>query len=211
MTAAKIPPAVFGEPLTIGGEIGSSPNFRGDYKLDNAEKDDQLRLEQNFEIELFYRASDHVSIFLEGKGSREAVMYDEAIKHPTERANTRGETWLFAGKGGVGLQIGRQNFREAREWWWDRNLDAVRVYFGRRRFSMELDIAKDLGYSSTKYGKIDPTEDGVLRLLGHSSWAWQKNHRLDLFFLRQNDKSRRLALNEIVLEDREDESDANLQ
>ena len=202
---------LFGKPLTIGGEIGSAPNFRGDYELDDTEKDDQLRFEQNLELELFYRASENVSIFLEGKSSREAVVYDQEKKRPTERAMTRGETWIFAGKGGVGLQIGRQNFREAREWWWDRDLDAVRVYFGRRRFSLELGVAKDLGYSSTKYGKINPTEEGVLRLLGHSSWAWQKNHRLDLFFLRQNDKSRRQILNEIVLEDREDESDANLQ
>ncbi len=205
---------LFGRPLTIGGEVGGSPSFRGDYKLDDAKKDDQLRLEQNFEIELFYRASDNVSIFLEGKGAREAVVYDEATKRPTERAITRGETWLYAGnilKSGIGLQIGRQNFRETREWWWDRNLDAVRLYWGRRNFSLALAAAKELGYSSTKYGKMDPTEDGVLRLLGHASWAWRKSHRLDLFFLRQNDRSRRQAMDDIVPAGREDESDASLQ
>jgi hypothetical protein len=202
---------VFGKPLTVGGEIGSAPSFRGDYELDDAGKDDQARFEQNFELELFYRAPENVAIFLEGKSSRETVVYDQDQKGPAERAITRGETWLFAGKGGVGLQIGRQNFREAREWWWDRNLDAARVYLSRRRLSLELGVAKDLGYSSTKYGKINPTEDGVVRLLGHSSWAWQRNHRLDLFFLRQKDRSSRYALNQIVAENREDESDANLQ
>lgn len=46
----------------------------------------------------------------------------------------RDQAWVFLDRilgSSFGLQLGRQNFKETREWWWDDDLDAVRLYFDR--------------------------------------------------------------------------------
>jgi hypothetical protein len=96
------------------------------------------------------------------------------------------------------VQIGRQNFRERRQWWWDADLDAVRLYFNRKNFYFETAFAQELGYASTEFDKYDPEEEGVRRVLGQASWRRQKDHRLDLFFLRHNDVSPRHRVNQFV-------------
>ncbi|RMD98904.1 MAG: hypothetical protein D6814_06580, partial [Calditrichaeota bacterium] len=138
---------LFGRPLIIGGEVGHSWKFRGDYKLEDRAKDDLLRMDQGVELELFYRPGKNVAIFLEGKSSRESLLYHQAQKHEIETEIERGEMWLYAGGllgTGLGLQIGRQNFREFREWWWDEDMDAVRLYFNRQRIHGEFAVAREL-------------------------------------------------------------------
>ena len=45
-------------------------------------------------------------------------------------ARERGETWLYMSHlfgSNFSLQVGRQNLREPRSWWWDKDLDALRL------------------------------------------------------------------------------------
>lgn len=205
---------LFGKPLVIGGEFGNASNFRGDYKLDPEEQDDQLKYEQGLELELFYRPSKTLAVFVEGKGARETMPYAESSPSPAFRSFKRGEMWLYANNvfnSHFSVQIGRQNFRERRQWWWDADLDAVRLYFSRRNFYLETAFAQELGYSSTEFDRFDPEQEKVRRILGLASWQWQKDHRFDLFFLRHDDLSPRHALQQFVAEEKEDPSDARLQ
>ena len=205
---------LFGKPLILGGEFGNASNFRGDYKLKNGAEDDQLKFEQGLELELFYRPNKNLAVFVEGKTAREAVPYAESGPEPVFRTIKRGEMWIYANNifgSPFSAQIGRQNFREQRQWWWDADLDAVRLYFSRKNFYFETAYAQELGYTSTEFGKFDPEQEGVQRVLGQASWRWQKDHRLDLFFLKHNDISPRPRINQFVPSEREDESDARLR
>ncbi|MFQ5707447.1 MAG: alginate export family protein [bacterium] len=204
---------VLGHPLVIGGEFGNTSRFRGDFKLKDHSKDDKVRLDQEFQLELFYRFARNVSLFLEGKSLSESVVFDQSGDRRNETAVERGETWLYLGNlfgSGFSLQIGRQDFREKREWWWDEDLDAVRLYFSRRRFYAELAVAKELAGVSTLDGGIDPEQRDILRILGRLSWSWRPKQRLDWFFLRHHDFSNTYKIGERVAEDREDPSDADL-
>lgn len=183
---------LWGRPLIIGGEVGNSVNFRGDYELDDAEKDDLARLDQGIELEFFYRPSRNVSIFFEAKSSREQVVYDEQREGGLESRIYRGEMWIYFSRllgTPLALQVGRQRFREDREWWWDSDLDAVRLYYLGRRFYAEAAISEELPGLHLDSEELDPEEQGLVRYLGRLSLALHREHRLEGFYLRQRDRS----------------------
>src|SRR6185436_10578181 len=97
--------------------------------LGDDDRPDESRFEPAFELELFYPAANHVSVFLQGSASAVAWARPDEDE---ERDFSRGESWVLLETlqpTGFGLQIGRQNFRDGREWWWDEDLDAIRVHY----------------------------------------------------------------------------------
>ncbi len=204
---------LFGHPLTIGGEIGVTPRYRHNFNLEPENNRDRVRLDTEAQVELFYFVSPNLAFFVEGQLDYQQDLYrgsDGTTRGDVEFK--RGETWAFWGEilqSEFSLQVGRQNFRESREWWWDEDLDAVRLYFSSAFFNFELGIAEQLFPVSTRDDGIDPEEKDVLRILSHASWEWSKKQRLGLFFLHQHDHSRTEDIEQKIHEQFEDENDGN--
>ena len=53
-----------------------------------------------------------------------------------------------------------------REWWWDEDLDAFRVYYDRPQMHGELGVAQELAPESTLNRFITPDQEDVFRFLG---------------------------------------------
>jgi hypothetical protein len=104
----------------------------------------------------------------------------------------RDEMWLYAAnlmETPVSVQVGRQRVFEDREWWWDEDLDMFRLHFDQRTLHFEAGLAQLIGRVSTDEDHIDPEEEDVLRLLARGTWEWTRRNRLEMFFLRQWDRS----------------------
>jgi alginate production protein len=198
-------------PLFVTGEYDATLRDRKNLRLDN--ESDVISLDHEAKLELYYPLNDRTFIFLVGK----AIYEDElrrAGKHPTnDKSLARDQMWVFfdrLGTTGFGLQIGRQNFQEAREWWWDDDRDAVRMYYDNGPFHAEFAIGKEVGRTSTLEKELAPEEQGVVRFFGVGSWHWAAKQRLEFYALRQRDGSRTQPIGAILPSDREDPSDANL-
>ncbi len=204
---------VFGRPLTIGGEVGVTPRYRHNFNLNPDKNRDRVRLDTEAQIELFYVWNPNLAFFTEGQLNYQQDLYRG--NNGTTRGDVefkRGETWMFWGEilqSNFSLQVGRQNFRETREWWWDEDLDAVRLYYSRPFFHFEVGIAEQLFAVSTNDEGIDPEEKDVLRILSHASWEWSNKQRLGLFFLHQHDYSRTERIKERLREEFEDDNDGD--
>jgi alginate production protein len=200
-------------PLTIGGELKAASEYKGNFSLTKNPKDDVLSLKQKLQLELLYPLTENTSLFLEGEATYEAEPFSEATSLKPKRAIERGQTWLFVGnllQSNFSLQIGRQSLSDRRSWWWDEDLDAVRLHYDLRRLHAELTLAQQMGNISTDPHENKPTADHVLRLLGNTAWLWTRDQRLDGFFLYQNDHSSRQSIGQLVKNEREDPSDATL-
>jgi alginate production protein len=132
---------LFGKPLTIGGEIGVTPRFRGNFNLDPDKNRDRMRLDTEAQLEFFYPWSANLAFFIEGQvGYQQDLYRGNNGTRKSEAELKRGESWIFWGdilQSNFSLQVGRQNFRESREWWWDEDLDAIRLYYHRPLSAME--------------------------------------------------------------------------
>jgi len=203
---------LWGRPLTIGGEYEFEPTWRKDFDFDNS-GDDLLRLDQQIELELLYGFSPDLALFLEGKAFYRKDLHEENGPEKDEDSFERGEMWLYARQlygSNWGVQAGRQNFIDGREWWWDEDLDAVRLHYDRKRLHAEIAIAEELARVSTLEDDLDPEKEDVFRILGSASWRWAKRHSVEFFFLDQDDSSGTPALGAVVSDTSEDEVDSDL-
>ncbi|NOU22463.1 MAG: alginate export family protein [Methyloglobulus sp.] len=183
---------LLGKPVTIGGEYDLNPGFRDNLDLDKIDPDGSMRLDQELKLEAFYPISNFTAVFLSFKGITESRFnVDSDTTDQTRVELARDETWIYfdriAGTG-FGLQFGNQNVSETREWWWDKDMDSLRLYYNRGPLHFELTGGKQIGGESTQRS-IDPEEDEIYRVMGLGSWMWNSKQRLELYFLKQWDRS----------------------
>lgn len=183
---------LFGKPVTIGGEYDFSPRLRNNFDLDDTDQDANVRLEHELKLEAFYPISNFTAVFLSFKGGNTSRFnYSKDSKNRTTFEVVRDETWIFFDRiagSGFGLQFGNQNTSETREWWWDKDMDSLRIYYNRGPFHFELMGGQQLGGESTLVS-LNPRDKEVPRVMSLASWAWTYKQRLELFFMKQWDNS----------------------
>lgn len=199
--------------MTIGGEFGLKADADGDRDIDKDESDEQVDSEAQLQLEAFFEFNDGFSGFAEIK-AEQSDRYDSSFdRQRSEFDIKRGELWLFVDQPlglPVGIQIGRQNFAEDREWWWDTDLDAIRAYVSRPMFRLELAIAEEVGRETLSGDRGDAEDLDVTRLLAMASLRMSPSLSVDGFLLRQNDHSSSFDVSDIIAADHEDEDDADL-
>lgn len=111
------------------------------------------------------------------------------------------------------LTVGRLEFVSASEWWfwWDEELDAVRLesYYG--NFDVMLGFAEEQARESTDADFIDPEFDGVKRSMLTLGWEVAPRQSIILYYLDQRDDSKSFQPGEFEDSDRIDEEDADLR
>jgi hypothetical protein len=185
----------------------------GDYELDPAAKDDLLEVEPALVVGLFYRLTESNSIYFENELQYKNEYYSEIGKTYNKWIVERQESWIYFGnvlESEFSLQIGRQSYEDERQWWWDEQLDSVRLHYDTDNFHSELALAQELARESTEDDRMDPEKEDILRALGHSAYSQDDALRLDVFALYQDDHSDQPEQEAIVKPYLEDESDADL-
>ncbi len=203
---------LMGKPVTIGGEYDLNPGYRDNFDLDSKDRDGSVRIDQELKLEAFYPISRFTAVFLSFKGISETRINEGVPSSQTNLEIARDETWIFFDRifgTGFGLQFGNQNVSETREWWWDKDMDALRLYYNRGPLHFELTGGKQLGGDSTQIS-IDPDEDEIYRILGLSSWMWNSKQRLEFYFLQQWDRSTQENKNQIIKRINRDTYDQNM-
>lgn len=175
--------------------------------------DDSQGFKQELQFQLYYRANERFSAFGEIKLSAEQLSYPNQTPHRSDRLAERGELWLSWERlfnSQAAIKIGRQNFIEPRRWWWDSDLDALRIDYASTTWQVNMAVAQTLARLTTLDKFIEPNEEDVLRWLGNASWKPSLGLQFAAFYLRQRDHSTRPALNSVIETARVDESDASL-
>lgn len=176
--------------------------------------DNERTSKQELQLQLSYRANDRLSAFAEIKGQFEQRVDAVEASRTSENELERGELWVFwqpLPNKDVSIKIGRQNFADPRQWWWDEDLDALRLDYTGRSLHLTLGIAEAVVRKSSLEYFIEPPDDEVLRLLGHANWKYSSGLEFSLFYLAQRDESSRPLVNSRVKTEKIDESDADLR
>jgi hypothetical protein len=202
---------LFDRPITIGGKYEVSPEYRDNYNLDSTDDRNLTRVNQEFRLEMLYKYSPGLIIFLEPQ-----------LVHTWDRRNDRedeselelrrGQSWFYYAfwpDAGLALQVGRQNLQERRSWWWDADLDAARLHFSSPTVLAELGIAREV-FPVTLDDDILADQEDVTRGFGRWDWQWASRQHLEFFWLSERDRSGSPEEGVPVLEDVVDARDAEL-
>jgi alginate production protein len=204
---------LFGRPLIIGGEIGGSTQFRKGYELVRGADDDDLEVSPELKLEAILDIDENTVAFAAGKVFADQTLYKQGGGAKGEAGVELSEAWLLRTKmfgTPFAMQIGRQQIKERREWWWDEKLDALRFHYFGKNVSGYVGAGVELGYYST-LGRADPEDRKINRVFGHVNWEWADRQELGLFALHARDQSGRYAINDVIQSDRVDDTDANLR
>jgi hypothetical protein len=205
---------VFGRPLSVSGQYEVIVELVDQVELgDFSRKASRALLEQELEIEAFYGFGPILSLFVQGRFGHTEELASDSPEPISNLWAERGEMWLYS-EGlllpGLVFELGRLNYEDDRRWWWDADLDAVRVSYETGDFEVVFSTAFELGASDSSLGYVEPDHDHVLRLIGEASWDWFPNHVIEMFALHHDDDSGAEKPGKVVDRDREDESDGQL-
>ncbi len=206
---------LLGRRLTLTGAFETTIDFSRRTNVGAGESASGETLwESEVEIEAFYAFSKNTFFFAQGVAG-----FDRSVTAPAGTLQVqssfleRGEMWwaqrnLFGR--GIHLEVGRLDFDDDRTWWWDDDLDAIRLEFAGDDMDLEIAVAREFGARSTAEDGIDPTAHRVTRIFAEASWEWVEEHAIEWYLLRSIDRSGTEAVGVLVPERREDERDGTL-
>lgn len=202
-----------GRPLTVSGELGADvEQLMQPLEGSRSSQRNSLRA-LAVEAEVFYSLSDSVSLFAQWRLVRESRSQRPGARGRWQQHAERGEMWLHGqdvADSGLDVQWGRIRFEEERRWWWDQELDALRLYHDGDELKFSIAAARERGRVRSDQRGIDASQQGVRRWLANASWNWQPEQTIGLFVLRHDDRSATEVLGQSVAVATQDDSDARL-
>lgn len=205
---------VFDRRLVVGGEweLGVA-GLRRFVLGEPVRQENRVLLGQELEVEAFYSFGPALSIFAQVRGIMEEDLLSHTVDELSDLYVERGEMWLYSENIAdlhINFDVGRLNFEDERRWWWDEDLDALRLAYETDTFEIAFALARELGSARSDRDWVEPDHHRVLRWIGELGWDWHENHAIEAFFLHQNDHSPTESPGQSVKRKREDDSDGDL-
>jgi len=202
---------LFGRAVELTGSWEYSDEQRTNFDLQASRARDRHVGEHEVKLEARWRQTEHTEIFLQAVALHERRRTEGTPGTQTTRALERGQTWVrFHQIDGapLSLQMGRVALVERRGWWWDDDLDAIRLDYRGERLRFDIGIGRNLARVSSGDVQLDPTQARVSRGWGQLTWRKSSAIAAELFWLTNKDTSDTPAPGSVVSDpDLADESD----
>ena len=174
--------------LALGLEFTIEVEQENNFDLERALADDSMLVSPQLSLAVSYDPHPKVLTFLEAEWSRELITDDRGQQ--VDRANLElKQAYLAFGEvtRGLKLQIGRQSFKDEREWLFDEDLDALRIFYRRHRLGFELALARDRVFAKELLRAETPERIDYYLLL--SRYAFSRGDEIQLFVIKHDDRS----------------------
>ena len=165
----------------------------------------RVLFEQEAKPELFYTLGPQLSLFAQARVGMEKDLLSATRQRGSRSFVERGEMWLYSetipGSARLKLEIGRLDFEDDRRWWWDEDLDALRITVAGESFELALAVARELYPTRSDRRFVAPENEAVQRVIAEVSWDWRADHSIQLFALFHDDRSRTPGIGEFITRD----------
>jgi len=168
--------------LTFGGQVELEYTLERNLDLDSAEDEDLSTIEPGLTLVFSFDPSRHFQAFFDAKLGGE-FLFEDGDKVDDKVVLEIEQAYLFFKdllNEGFSFQIGRQRFEDERQWLYDEELDAARVFYKISDFSLELSVSrKDLAdrdllnpdeeeqiNNYVVYGKYEHEDEEIERIAG---------------------------------------------
>lgn len=203
-----------GRPLFLSGQLEADVDQLEHLELGaEVAGSERLATAQEIETELFFAAGPVLSLFAQLRAVAECEQFSRSADRCDAAHFERGEMWAYFREpfgAGFDIDVGRLNFEDDRLWWWDVDLDALRLSREYSNFELAVAAARELGPARLDRSRIEADEQSVQRWIAEASWDWHANHSLEAFALVHHDRSPREMPGTLIRTEREDEFDTRL-
>ncbi len=174
--------------LRVGARLELDTKMKRNFDLDSSSRDNETSTEPQLKTALSYVPNPRVSGFLElALAKRFFLNHPDGTRSDDTKLRVRQLYVLFPRLSrGAGLQVGRQRFKDPREWWYDAKLDSARLLYGHGPFGLEASVSRKQ-IVGDDFLNDERTEDvGYLMLVGH--YRPGADTALDLYAIARNDR-----------------------
>jgi len=177
--------------LSLGGRLESDYRFERNLDLDPGRRDTESILEPKVALGISYRPDRNFRSFVQLELSRDYALEE---RRPRERspklelthAFMRFEHWR---DNGISLQLGRQRFRDSREWLFDEELDGVSGFYQLSRFALELSVTRE---EIVDKDLLEHEQQGrINNYMVYGAYALDAKQHLAAYVLARDDRSAR--------------------
>lgn len=180
----------FGRPVKVSGSWEYSDELRDNFDLTHANARNRRVREHEVKLEARSRPTNDTEVFAQLVALHESRRTQGSAGTQTSQALERGQAWVkFERLGGTpwALQAGRVALIDRRAWWWDDDLDAVRLIRAGESWSLDTGLAREVARVSSAVSGIAASARGVTRWFGQASWRLAPRHTIDAFWLHARD------------------------
>ena len=185
---------LLGKPVEITGSWEYNDERRRNFDLNRARARDRRVRDHEVKLEARARPTPDTEVFIEAVGLQDTRRTQGTRGADRNHSFERGQSWVKVERLGGSrwaVQAGRVALIDRRSWWWDDDLDAVRLIGGGEGWRLETGLGRELARVSSEDRRIRPENRGVMRWFGQATWDLARRHRLDAFWLIAHDRSRR--------------------
>ena len=203
-----------GHPLSASLQYELGFDWIRQFKYGNLSQDlSSVILEQQIEPEVFYNLGPRLSFFAQARAGLEKDLISTTRNRVSQSFVERGELWLHSKpipSFPLTFEMGRLDFEDDRRWWWDEDLDALRITIEKEPVELSIAIAQEMGPIRSDRNFIEPEKEAVQRLIVEAAWDLSAHHSIQIFALNHRDRSRIHSVGEQIRSERKDDSDAKL-
>ncbi len=158
--------------LSYGIQIGLDGFHTNDLDLDSGRDDDQTVLESKLDVAFTFHPNETLRAYVDLELSRKEVIgsSDNGESDMTSLSIKEAHVTLRESFDGLTAQIGRQQFQDPLEWYYDRELDALRAYYRFGSVAFEVSLSEQ-GFVDEDFPDSDDTDKVTNAfLVGHHAF-----------------------------------------
>ena len=204
---------LFGTRLILGGKVTMAAGARRNYDLASGANDDDVTAAPEATLEAIWLPSSTDVVFAAVKGTYESMLYRGGGGARDQSSIELDSLWYLKTRilrTPLAVQVGRQKMQDRRNWWWNENLDAVRLHYFGSQLTAFAGVGEVSAVNLSTRNGLKPEERGLLRAFATAEWEWTKRNTLSLFALHQSDRTSRYVVGAVVGRNLGDRQDANL-
>jgi alginate production protein len=157
--------------------------------LDSSRNDDRATIEPRLDLAVAWEPTENLRAFTEVELRRGIVVRDEddSLDPEAELRLEQAYVTFSEFRPGLSLQIGRQNFEDERDWWYDEELDAARLFFRSGSFGLEISAARNPAFGNDLLNRERTERSDNYFLVGR--YAYTDYAELNAYVIAQKDGS----------------------
>lgn len=137
--------------LSYGAKIRFEYEYERNFDLDRGADDELMHVQPQFELAFRYEPTEWMHAFVNWELSKRFALRDDRDRQNTTTRLVLDEAYVVFTEPfefddvfeDVEIQIGRQKIDDDREWLYDEDLDAVRIFFETYDIDMELSVSRE--------------------------------------------------------------------
>lgn len=175
--------------LTYGVEIDLTVEHAGNFDLDRNVGDNVSTIEPQLILAFTFSPTEVFRGYLELElTAAELLDAPESTRDPPTSLELKQIYWAFPYFiGGFSLQLGRQEFQDEREWLYDEDLDAIRIFVNASPVGFELSASRDRFLDRDLLN--DEPNPKINRYLAMARYAITDESEANAYVLAQDDNS----------------------